>query len=546
MGSSSRGKRRCALRSAIYPNCAEQPRPRGFPKCGRKLFKLRIPYPKSAHGVALLVGTTYNLGQMPIAIWAVLRLAPLTRRELGWQLAGVAIGFLLMAIGLAAAGLFLFRRKSSDFTLVYFGVFSIFYAVRLLLRDDLVRSLSPGSAPLWNFLVLLIDCLISVPFTLFLIQIVEPRWQKVLRWLLATQIVFGIARLATTLSGSGGKAMNMGNNILVIGQCALLAVFYFAGRPAKGASREITAVFTGLAIFALFVIEGNLADLQLLPAHRNIEPIGFFIFVCCLGYVTAQRTLAKEERLLEINKELQIANQIQSSILPREVPRLAGLDIVARYVPMSAVAGDFYDFLAVDDRRVGILVADVTGHGVPAALIASMLKVAFAGQSAHADDPARVLSGLNRALCGKFEEHFVTAAYVFVDLERLVLRYGGAGHPALLLASLSKVSKPDGISREIEENGLMLGLFPDAAYKAVEIPLSAGDRVLLYTDGIVEAMNAAREEFGKLRLKNLLAASSQSAAHLADDLLSELRRWSSADSGRPQADDITLLVLDVQ
>src|SRR5258708_14926718 len=102
---------------------------------------------------------------------------------------------------------------------------------------------------------------------------------------------------------------------------------------------------------------------------------------------------------------------------------------------MSAVAGDFYDFLVIDERRIGILVADVAGHGVPAALIASMLKVAFASQAAHADNPVRVLTGLNGALCGKFEEHFITAAYLFVDLEKSLLHYSAAGHPPLMLVS---------------------------------------------------------------------------------------------------------------
>jgi len=92
----------------------------------------------------------------------------------------------------------------------------------------------------------------------------------------------------------------------------------------------------------------------------------------------------------------------------------------------------------------------------------------------------------------------------------------------------------------------MLGLFPDAAYSAVEIPLGAADRILLYTDGILEAMNAAREEFGKSRLKKFLAAYAKPAAHFADALLLELHRWSCADAGRPQADDITLLILEVQ
>ena len=483
---------------------------------------------------------------MPWPTTLALAATPLARAELGWQLAGVAIGFVLMSIGLAALALFVFRRKSSDFTLVYFGSFSILYAVRLLTRESIIHSLFPGGDSALNHLDLFIDCFIALPFTLFLIQIVEPGWQRVLRWLLAAQIAFGVTRGMSSALHIGETAMRMGNNVFVIGACALLVVYYVSARPAKRASREITAVFAGLAVFALFVIEGSLADLKLLPSHRNIEPIGFLVFVCCLGYVTAQRTLAKEERLLEINKELQIANQIQSSILPREVPQLAGLEIAARYLPMSAVAGDFYDFLAVDEKRIGILVADVTGHGVPAALIASMLKVAFAGQTAHAGDPARVLTGLNRALCGKFEEHFVTAAYVFVDLAKLVLRYAGAGHPPLLLAPRNNAQGRESESREIEANGLMLGLFPDAAYSAVEIPLGAGDRILLYTDGILEAMNAAREEFGKSRLKKFLAAYAKPAAHFADALLLELRRWSCADAGRPQDDDITLLVLEVQ
>src|SRR5260370_20996842 len=104
---------------------------------------------------------------------------------------------------------------------------------------------------------------------------------------------------------------------------------------------------------------------------------------------------------------------------------------------------------------MGFVVADVTGHGVPAALIAAMLKVAFAGQAAHAHDPARVLTGLNRALCGKFDAHYVTAAYLFVDLEKSLLHYSAAGHPPLMLASGTA-----GHVRAIEENRPMMGMFP--------------------------------------------------------------------------------------
>src|SRR3954447_21310538 len=111
-------------------------------------------------------------------------------------------------------------------------------------------------------------------------------------------------------------------------------------------------------------------------------------------------------QLRTIQKEMETARQIQLSILPAEIPKIEGLDIAARYIPMTSVAGDFYDFIVVDDKHIGILIADVSGHGMPAALIASMLKIAFAAQASHVAHPEEVLLGLNRALCGKFQHHY--------------------------------------------------------------------------------------------------------------------------------------------
>ncbi len=492
--------------------------------------------------------TPYKLSGMPLASLLLAVPAPtLSIPDLRAQIAKLALGFLILAIGLAALALFFFRRKTRDLTLLSLGIVAILYGLRLLAREPIIQSIFQISKPLKNHMDLWITCLILTPFLIFFLQVAVEPGKTLVRWALYLQPIFLVLAITRDLLGRRPNLAQGINRIFVFALIASLVTYlpWFRRKASrKPLSREYRILISGLLIFGAFVVYGNLADLKLVPG-ANIEPLGFLIFLAFLAYLAAHRTLANEDHLLAINKELQIANQIQSSILPREVPRLAGLEIVARYIPMSAVAGDFYDFLVVDDRRIGILVADVTGHGVPAALIASMLKVAFAGQTAHAEDPARVLAGLNHALCGKFEEHFVTAAYVFVDLEKLVLRYAGAGHPPLLLASLSAPGR-DSESREVEANGLMLGLFPDAAYAAVEIPLGAGDRILLYTDGILESMNAAREEFGKSRLKKFLAASSKSAAHLADVLLLELRRWSNGDAGRAQDDDITLLVLEVQ
>lgn len=247
-------------------------------------------------------------------------------------------------------------------------------------------------------------------------------------------------------------------------------------------------------------------------------------------------------QLLAIQKELETARQIQLSILPRESPQIEGLDIGARYIPMSSVAGDFYDFIVVDDKHIGILIADVSGHGMPAALIASMLKIAFAAQAECAADPAQVLHGLNRALCGKFQHHYVTAAYIFVDMERRTLSYGGAGHPPLLLWG-----GPAGEMRKIEENGLFLGKFDFATYTSVEIPLEQGSWAMLYTDGVTETTNPEMVEFGDQRLGEVLRVDGgDTVDEFAERLLAELARWSARGPGEDLDDDITMVALHVK
>jgi phosphoserine phosphatase RsbU/P len=246
------------------------------------------------------------------------------------------------------------------------------------------------------------------------------------------------------------------------------------------------------------------------------------------------------QQLLTIQKELETARQIQLSILPSEIPKIEGLDIAARYIPMTSVAGDFYDFIVVDEKHIGVLIADVSGHGMPAALIASMLKIALSAQAVHAAEPAQVLLGLNQALCGKFQHHFVTAAYLYFDMQKRTLTYAGAGHPPLLLSG-----GPEGV-RSIEENGLFLGKFSFATYTSVVLPLKAGDRVLLYTDGIPETTNPAGIEFGADCFKQFLETErSTSADQFADRLLAELSRW-SARGAEDQDDDITIVAIHIK
>jgi len=246
-------------------------------------------------------------------------------------------------------------------------------------------------------------------------------------------------------------------------------------------------------------------------------------------------------QLNAIQKELETARAIQFSILPHKIPKITDLDIAARYIPMSAVAGDFYDFLVIDKQHLGILVADVSGHGMPAALIASMLKIALAAQVAHAADPAQVLTGLNLALCGKFQQHYITAAYVYLDMEKRILSYAGAGHPPLLLWNGSSAGV-----RDVLENGLFLGKFEIATYTSIQMPVPTNEWILLYTDGIPEAMNPSEVEFGERRFREFLATERCSSAdQLADRLLGTLSEWSARGPNPDFDDDLTLVAIRV-
>ncbi len=237
-----------------------------------------------------------------------------------------------------------------------------------------------------------------------------------------------------------------------------------------------------------------------------------------------------------MDQELSVARQIQSSILPQVMPRVTGVSVAARYRPMTSVAGDFYDFAEMDDDRIGILIADVSGHGVPAALIASMVKVAFAAERQHADSPAAVLAGMNETLCGRLAGRYVTAAYLFVDVQSRVIRYGAAGHPPML-----RLARTDRKVDEVERNGLLLGFIEDPGYEEIELPLGDNDRFLLYTDGLIEAANADEDLFGLERLEESFAAAAGLPADAAANaLLSAVDAW----SGRAPGDDLTLVVVD--
>ena len=446
----------------------------------------------------------------------------------------VSLGLVLIAVGIAAVVVSLRSARDLPSGLPWFAAFTLLYGVRLLARTRTFPLVFDLPEIAWVHLAAAITYVIPVPILLML-RTIFPRWARPLGWATLAVAAFAAGSLAADAVLRRPYTAQTPNSVIVLGFVAVALPLLF--RPAAPPSRDLTTLRVGLLVFTLTAVVDNLRALHLLSWLRHeIEPLGSTVLIACLGTIAARRLLQGAERLFAIDRELRIARGIQSSILPSAMPRVAGIAVAARYEPMTAVAGDFYDFLELGPRRLGVLVADVSGHGVPAALIASMVKVAIAAQKPQADSPAAVLAGMNRTLQGQLAGQYATAAYLFLDREACVMRYAAAGHPPLLLWRSAEAR-----ASEIQENGLPLGMMETTSYREVEQPLQAGDRFVLYTDGLLEGTNAAGEFFDMARVKAAIADGARRPPDAAADLIvARTQGWTRGKA----ADDLTLVVVD--
>ena len=474
-------------------------------------------------------------------------LPPALRATLRADLVPFAFGVLIL--GLACAGLALLvlgrRRGERSQGLVPFILLSALYGARLLVGTFAARLLFGLTPFAQSTVIAVITYLVGIPFLLFFDALLPARWHRLMRALAGIAAVFALVAIPVEALRSSPGAFAQAGSVVVLATVLVLLVPLL--RPGEPAGWELRRLRLSFLVLALFVLAENLRGLGLLPWPAGIEPLGFLLFFAGLGSIVARRVFVNETRLAAVRRELETARRIQTSILPRELPRLPGLDLAVRYLPAEDVAGDFYDFLPGPGRSLGVLVADVSGHGVPAALIASMLKVATAAQAEHAASPARVLTGINRIFHGRLDRQFITAVYLFVDLAAGRLTWANAGHPPPLLESAAGTPGIPEIPEitELGPTGTVLGRLSQAAYTEASLPFSPGDRVIVFTDGIPEApARTGGELFGDERLLAFLTEHrGQAPEALAAALLERLASWSGVAAGDGQADDVTLVVL---
>jgi serine phosphatase RsbU (regulator of sigma subunit) len=243
-----------------------------------------------------------------------------------------------------------------------------------------------------------------------------------------------------------------------------------------------------------------------------------------------QAEAIEKERL---NQELLVASRIQTGLLPKELPKFEGWNVSAYYQPAREVGGDFYEFEYFEDGRLGIFVGDVTDKGIPAALVMATTRTLLKAAAGEFQSPGEVLARVNNLLVADIPPSmFVTCFYAIIDPQEGKMVFANAGHNLPFLLTNQEVT-------EVKAAGMPLGLMPDMEYDVHETVINAGDEMILFSDGLVEAHNAEREMFGSQRLMLLFADHSGQDGTLIDHLMKDLHEFTG--DAQEQEDDITIV-----
>ena len=279
--------------------------------------------------------------------------------------------------------------------------------------------------------------------------------------------------------------------------------------------------------------DGTLFDVSILGAPIFHE--GKQISVYAIYRDITERNKAREARI-RLKEEARMARDIQANLLPKSNPEISGYDIAGMSLPALNVGGDYYDFIQLDEHRLAIGLGDVSGKGLAAALVMSNLQATIRGQSFFGGTSNECLERANKLLFDSTDSKtFVSLFYGILDTNKNTLCYANAGQNKPLIFSPGK--KP----RSLRTHGLALGLKKDVSYKNDEIPINQGDRLLIYSDGISEAMNENMEEFGDEKLKEIVQNDNAASASKSIEKITAAVNLHFGDN--PQNDDMTMIIL---
>ena len=452
----------------------------------------------------------------------------------GDVIAVVAATF-IASLGVAALALYTLRKRSADMTPLAFAAFALIYAIRLMAVTRTFQAAVGEPEGPWEYINAALTYVILPAGAWMGQSLLGPGWRGSLRIVRSIALIIAPLGIAGMFATGRPEWLMLPNNVLVLSMLGVIGVTVLRHPP------DVSTVFVrlGVIVAAAFILAENLRVIGVIRWPVGIEFIGIVAFVSSIAFAVADRFLRTEGRLAAVDRELATARRIQQAILPERVPELQRFRLDVRYLPMNEVAGDFYDFLNVTGPNGTVLIADVSGHGVPAALIASMVKVAAASHARSAADPGALLSAVSRTLDGQLGGQFLTAMCVHLDGERGEIAYAGAGHPPLLHWRAAEQRL-----EILNSDGPLIGLVP-SQYASRRVRVEHGDRLLVYTDGVLEAANQRGAFFGDERFHVVIAQNApRSGTELGRAIVDDMRHWCDNTAGF--GDDVTLAVIEVQ
>ena len=333
------------------------------------------------------------------------------------------------------------------------------------------------------------------------------------------------------------RGLGITGHVIRTGECVVapdvrLDPRYVVGRESTLAEIAVPIAVEERTIGALNLESDGLGAFD----ERDLDALRFFAEAAAVAIDKAMlhRGLLEKQKL---EAQLKVAHQVQSRLLPQAPPALDGWDVAAVYTPSSELAGDYYDFLSLPDGRLGLVVADVAGKGVPAALIMATFRALLRAHVASGAGLAEIATRLNGLLRDECRPHgFVTAFLAFLDPATGRLQYANCGHVPPLLVG------PGGGAAELAEGGPVLGVFADAAWGTREVTLEPGHVLVLHTDGVSEARRADGEELGAARLAAVVREGlSRGATSLAGEVVRAVRAFTGTEAFE---DDFTLVLVE--
>jgi hypothetical protein len=461
--------------------------------------------------------------------------------------------FLLFPISLFF--IFLYIKRTKETTYLYFGLctlflsilialqyFEIFYTDTVISSNTIFKITQTGMIFFPPTLALFFRSYVrkeagllrrvlyySIPAILWILMLASHERYQILKWRnlslmlipLYSLDIITVSSLHIIRKSKEGMLIFIG--LLPIVTLGLHDVLTFALNQTEG---SIPLFVYGIPIM-LFVIAIHLTN-RFVSSLNQTEKLNDELDIALRGIT----------KLANLEQELAVAKRIQLSSVPTSLPHLSWIDLSVTFNPAETIGGDFYNFHVFDDESIGILVTDVSGHGVPASLITAMVKVVFSQLKEEARDAEIFMRKFNEMLKDNIDDHFLTAGYLYLDRTTNTATYARAGHEPLLILHNGKNR-----IEEVLPKGRAIGIFDDAVFDVASFSFSEGDRIVLYTDCIPEAMNSSKKIYGIQSFRENIAKSRQlTPAEFGSAMHNILINWSHNNE---LEDDLTLIVLDI-